>query len=61
MTLLNLFLILWLLAMCITMRKRGRQIRKIEQKLKLLLKNEQEKRKQTEQGEEAEEESNNAE
>jgi hypothetical protein len=37
------------------MRKRGKQIRKIEQKLKLLLNHEEEKRRQ---GEEAEEGSN---
>lgn len=38
--------------MCITMRKRGKQIRKIERKLKLLLDHEEEKRRQSEKAEE---------
>jgi hypothetical protein len=40
------------------MRKRGKQIRKIEQKLKLLLNHEEEKRRQ---GKEAEEAGNDSE
>lgn len=51
-TLLNLFLILWLFGLCLTVWKRAAQIRKIERKLKLILKHEQAKRKKTKEAEE---------